>query len=73
MSLCFIILGIHTCVDLQSRQGKKKVVYPSELHFSTGSTIGTFLSQGDDDASTYVPSLPSIPEHIRKGRSGRNK
>ena len=65
--------GTNTCVDLQSRQGKKKVVYPSERHISTGSTIGTFLSQGGDDASTYVPSLPSIPEHIRKGHSGKNK
>lgn len=57
--------GIHTCVSPQSRTGKKKVVYPSERHISTGSTVATFLTQSDVESS-YAPSLPSIPEHNRR-------
>ncbi|XP_052098197.1 shiftless antiviral inhibitor of ribosomal frameshifting protein homolog [Mytilus californianus] len=64
--------GISTCVSPESRVNKKKVVYPSEPHISTGSTIATFLSQSEI-ASSYFPSLASIPEHQGRGGRGRGR
>ncbi|XP_076102340.1 uncharacterized protein LOC143071723 isoform X1 [Mytilus galloprovincialis] len=57
-----------TCVSPESRKNKTKVVYASDPHISTGSTVATFLSQSEV-ASTYLPSLASIPEY--RGRGGR--
>ncbi|CAG2240285.1 unnamed protein product [Mytilus edulis] len=65
-------IGISTCVSPESRVNKKRVVYPSEPHISTGSTIATFLSQSDI-ASTYLPSLASIPEYHGRGGRGRGR
>jgi Uncharacterised protein UPF0515 len=54
-----------TCVHPISRRnsGKPIVVVPSEEHDSTGSTVDTFLPQGDHNREFEIIPLQSIPEH----------
>ena len=54
-----------TCVHPQTRRrlGLPQVVVPSTLHDSTGSTVDTFLPQGDlTRAYEAVPVLDDIVE-----------
>ncbi|KAL3855308.1 hypothetical protein ACJMK2_014524 [Sinanodonta woodiana] len=51
------------CIHPKSRQNKPKVIIPSEEHRSTGSTVNTFLDQGDlISLSSFQPSEDDIDE-----------
>ncbi|XP_060062803.1 shiftless antiviral inhibitor of ribosomal frameshifting protein homolog [Ylistrum balloti] len=56
-------LVMNVCVSPESRQGKKKVIFASRRHISSGSTVDTFLEQDDlCSLDSYVSSLPVIQE-----------
>ncbi|KAK3591667.1 hypothetical protein CHS0354_040581 [Potamilus streckersoni] len=56
------------CIHPMSRQNKPKVIIPSEEHMSTGSTVNTFLDQGDlCSLSSFQPSEDDIDEGSGSG------
>jgi len=59
----YIAANVQTCISPVSRTGKKRVICASRPHRSTGSTVDTWMSQGDlDSVTSYVPSLSSVRE-----------
>jgi len=55
-----------TCVHPLSRRhhGRSIVVVSSHQHDSTGSTVDTFLPQGDLTAAYEPVPLPTVPEEL---------
>lgn len=54
----------NTCIHPSGRraQGRSIVIVPSEPHDSTGSTVDTFLSQGDLGKTYELIPMPVIDE-----------